>query len=740
MSKIIATAAIRGAHKIVERAWERYEEAVKKFGKEAEIGFPNTAYYLPIIYAVLGYPVKRLGDCEEVLQEAKRLLPEIPSEKTWLPYLGPALDAGMATFFAEEIIEAIRYLEKPNFYTKTEEPLGDNIWLGAADDVIFRKRGVEFVDGTAPGFAAILGAPPDKEKAQRIAQELLEKNLYVFMHDQTDGIYMPYLLKEAGVQLGWPTRLIPFGPDYTSVVFAIGFACRVAMSFGGIKPGDYLGNLLYNKDRTFAFVITFGPVSDEWYANGAGAINWGFPVISDWDIPEIKPYGICTYEHVVSRVPHEEIVDRAIEVRGLKVTAVKLDIPVSYAPAFEGERVRKDDLYLECGGGRSPAVELLLSAPLEEVEDGKIEVVGPEISDVEKLGIKGPPYVLPFAVVVKVAGINMQEDFEAILERQFHHLINYAQGLMHVGQRNFVWLRFSKAAVEKGFKFEHIGKILYAKLRQEYGAIVDKCQVTIYTEEEKVKEILELAKKVYEARDARLAGLTDETVDVFYSCTLCQSFAPNHVCVITPERVGACGAYNWLDGKACYQINPTGPNQPIPKGELIDPVLGQFTGVNEYVKQASRGAVERVSLYSILVDPMTVCGCMEGIAALLPSVNGIMIVNRDYMGMTPTGMKFSTLAGMVGGGQVTPGFMGVSKHYITSKKFLAAEGGLLRIVWMPKMLKEELREKLQKRAEELGVPDLVDKIADETVATTEEEVKAWIEKVNHPVLKLSPIV
>lgn len=740
MSKIIASAAIRGAHKILERAFEKYEEAVKKFGKEAEIGFPNTAYFLPIIYAMLGYPVKRLGDCEEVLQEAKRLLPEIPSEKTWLPYLGPALDAGMATFFAEEILEAIKYLEDPNIYTKTEEPLENNIWLGAADDVIFRKRGVEFVDGTAPGFAAILGAPPDKETAQRIAQELLEKNLYVFMHDQTNGVYMPYLLKEAGVQLGWPTRLIPFGPDYTSVVFAIGFACRVAMSFGGIKPGDYLGNLLYNKDRTFAFAITFGPVSDEWYANGAGAINWGFPVISDWDIPEIKPFGVCTYEHVVSKVPHSEIVDRAVEVRGLKVTAVKLDIPVSYAPAFEGERVRKDDLYLECGGGRSPAVELLLTGSLEEVEDGKIEVIGPEISEVEKLGIKGPPYVLPFAVVVKVAGVNMQEDFEAILERQFHHLVNYAQGIMHVGQRNIMWLRISKQAVEKGFQFVHVGRILYAKLRQEYGAIVDKCQVTIYTVEDKVREILDLAKEVYERRDARLAGLTDETVDVFYSCTLCQSFAPNHVCVITPERVGACGAYNWLDGKACYQINPTGPNQPIPKGELLDATLGQFTGVNEYVKQASRGAVERVSLYSILVDPMTVCGCMEGIAALLPSINGIMIVNRDYMGMTPTGMKFSTLAGMVGGGQVTPGFMGVSKHYLTSPKFLSSEGGLLRVVWMPKMLKEELRDKLQKRAEELGVPDLIDKIADETVATTEEEVRAWIEKVEHPVLKLPPLV
>ncbi len=740
MSKIIATAAIRGAHKIVEQALEKYEEAVKKFGKEQEIGFPNTAYYLPIIYAILGYPVKKLGDCQEVLEEAKRLLPPIPSEHLWLPYLGPALDAGMATFFAEEIIEVIRYLEDPNFYTKTEEPVNGNIWLGAADDVIFRKRGVEFVDGTAPGFAACLGAPPSKEIAEKIAHELLEKTLYVFMHSDTNGVRMAEQLKEAGVQLGWPTRLIPFGPTTSSAVFAIGFACRVAMAFGGIKPGDYMGNLLYNKDRTFAFVIAFGPVSDEWYANAAGAINWGFPTISDWDIPEIKPFGVCTYEHVVSKVPYEEIVDRALEVRGLKVAVTKIDIPVAYGPAFEGERVRKGDLYLECGGGRTPAVEVLISKPLDEVEDGKIEVFGPEINEVEKLGLEGPPYRLPFAIVVEVAGANMQEDFEAILERQFHHLINYAQGIMHVGQRNIMWLRISKAAAEKGFLFRHIGEILYAKLRQEFSAIVDKCQVKIYTEEDKVREIIEFAKEVYARRDARIAGLTDESVDVYYSCTLCQSFAPNHVCIITPERVGMCGAYNWLDGKACYEINPTGPNQPIEKGELLDERLGQFSGINEFVKQASRGKVERVSLYSILVDPMTACGCFECIAAVLPTCNGVMIVNRDYMGMTPTGMKFTTMAGMVGGGQVTPGFMGVSKHYITSRKFLLAEGGLKRVVWMPKMLKEELREKLVQRAEALGVPDLIDKIADETVANSEDEVRQWIEKVKHPVLEMEPLM
>ncbi len=734
MSKIICSAAIRGAHKIVDMAEEKYEEVLKKFGHEHEVALPNTAYYLPIIYSMLGIPIKQLGDMKEVFQECRKLLPPPVSDKVWLPYLAPALDAGMATFFAEEMFEAIRYIDDPDFYTKTEDPPEDRIWLGAADDIIFRKRGVEFVDGTAPGFAAILGTPKDPETAVKIAQELQEKNLYIFMHDQTDGIYMPDQLLKQDVQIGWSTRLVPFGPTYTSAVFAIGFACRVALAFGGIKPGDFKGNLIYNKDRTFAFVLAFGPVSDEWYANAAGAINWGFPTISDWDIPQVLPTGICTYEHVVSQVPHDEIVQKAIEVRGLKVSVSKIDIPTAYGPAFEGERVRKDDLYLECGGGRTLGVELLISEEMDEIQDGQVIVEGPEMTDVEE-GAK-----LPLAILVEVAGRQMQSDFEPILERQFHHLINYAQGIMHIGQRNIMWLRVGKAAIEKGFKFEHIGRILHGKLHQDFGAILDKVQVRIFTEEDKVKEVLELAKKVYAARDERLGSMTDETEDVFYSCTLCQSFAPIHVCVITPERVGMCGAYNWLDGKASYEINPTGPNQPIEKGEVIDPVLGQWTGINEFVKQASRGKVEQVSAYSLMIDPMTACGCFECIATMLPMCNGIMIVNRDYMGMTPSGMKFSTLAGMVGGGQVTPGFLGVSKHYICSRKFMKAEGGLKRVVWMPKMLKEELRDRLVERAKEEGVPDFLDMIADEEVGITEDEVLKFLQEKGHPALSMEAAV
>ena len=734
MSKIICSAAIRGAHKIVGMAEAKYEEALKKWGPDQEIGFPNTGYHLPVIYGIMGIAVKTLGDVKEVMDRCKSLLPPIVGDKVWLPYLAPTLEAGMATFFAEEIIEALRYLEEPNCYTKGEDPLPDNIWLGAADDIILRKRGVEFVDGTAPGFAAILGAAPSTEIAAKIALELQEKNLYVFMCADHEGRTMSEQLVEAGVQIGWPTRLVSFGPSYTAAVFAMGFATRAAMSFGGIKPGDFKGNLIYNKDRIFAFAMPLGTVSDEWYANAAGAINWGFPTIADTPIPEILPTGVCTYEHVVSNVPHDNIVAKAIEVRGLKVTVSKIDIPTSYGPAFEGERIRKEDLYFECGGGRTLGIELTISKDMSEVEDGKIEMIGPDLDQIKE-GDK-----LPFAILIEVAGRQMQTDFEPILERQIHHLVNYVQGMMHIGQRNIMWIRVGKAAVEKGFLLKHLGKVMHAKYHQDFGNILDKVQVKIYTNEENVKEIIEMARKVYKQRDERVEGMTDETEETYYCCTLCQSFAPNHVCVITPERAGMCGAYNWLDCKASYEINPTGPNQPITKGECMDPMLGQWKGITDFVYKASRQKVEQVSAYSLMNFPMTACGCFECVATILPMCNGIMVVSRDFMGMTPCGMKFTTLAGMVGGGNQTPGFLGVSKHYICSRKFLMAEGGLKRVVWLPKMLKEELAERMKPICEEMGIPDFPDMIADETIGTTEEEILPFLEEKGHPAFTMDPLM
>lgn len=723
MSKLICSSAIDGAMDWILRAEMKLDATIKEKGEHCKVGFPDTAYYLPVIYSFTGEKVETLGDLRPVLREAKELLAPRPSDEVWLPYLGNALDSGVAALFACEIIEACKYVAGPH-------PI-DGIWLGAANDTIMRERGIEFVDGTAPGFAAITGAAPTNEIAVKIARELQQKNLYVFMGGTSNGKQFAEQLAEEGVQLGWETRLVPFGKDVSALIYALGFANRAALSFGGVQPGDFERNLRYNKNRIFAFVLALGEVTPEKYAVAAGAINYGFPVIADTDIPEILPTGVCTYEHVVSNIPHDTMVEKALEVRGCKVKITKVPIPVAYGPAFEGERIRKADVHAEFGGNLTPAFEFVTSVELDQINDGEIEIIGQDIDTIT------PGTALPLAIWVEVAGRKMQTDFEPILERQIHHLTNGAEGIMHIGQRDIVWTRVSKDGFARGLRLRHYGEIIHAKFLADYPAIVDKVKVTLITERAEVERRLAVARKVYDERNRRLESMTDESVETYYSCLLCQSFAPNHVCIITPERLGLCGAYNWLDGKAAYEIDETGPNQPVQKGECTDPVKGVWKGIDEYVFVNSHKTLESFCAYSIMDRPMTSCGCFEVICGYVPECNGIMAVNREFLGDTPVGMTFSTLAGNVGGGQQTPGFMGCGKVFLTSKKFLFAEGGLRRMVWMPKELKELLRADLQKRCEEQGAPDLLGLIADETIATDAHELRAFLEKVKHPTLGMS---
>jgi acetyl-CoA synthase len=342
-------------------------------------------------------------------------------------------------------------------------------------------------------------------------------------------------------------------------------------------------------------------------------------------------------------------------------------------------------------------------------------------------------------IVIKVAGRQMQQDFEPVLERQIHYFVNGASGIQHIGQRDIAWIRISNAAADKGFNLEHFGKILHARFHSEFGAIVDKVQVTIYTDPQEIQSWLAAAREAYDYRNKRLADLTDNAVDAYYSCGLCQSFAPDHVCIVSPERLGLCGAYNWLDCKASYSINPTGPNQPIKLGTQINDIKGYWVGINDFVKVASHGVIQEVSMYSIMENPMSSCGCFECIVMLIPEANGVMVVSREDPSMTPAGMTFSTLAGMAGGGMQTPGVMGVGKYYLVSPKFISADGGFKRIVWMSSVLKETMGDELQAVAEREGDPDMIGKIADERDVTSVEDLLAWLEAHNHPALIMDPI-
>ena len=475
---------------------------------------------------------------------------------------------------------------------------------------------------------------------------------------------------------------------------------------------------------------TFGPLDEVIVAAGAGAIALGFPVISDWDVVgSVAVPGALEYAG-----SPEEMVKKSLALRNIKIKVKEIAIPVAFASAFEGEIIRKNDMAMEFSSDKNATCELVLMRDAASIEDHKITIVGSDLG--------ASPVNMALATYIEVAGAKMKADFESVIERKIHHWFNYMEGVMHTGQRNLFRVRIGKEALAKGLKLKDFGEVIYAMLMDEFGAVVDKCQVTFFTDEAKVKQILEKeAMPRYDARDSRLASMTDESVDSFYTCTLCQSFAPAHCCVVTPERLGLCGAVSWLDASATKELSDTGPCQPIPKTGIIDEKKGAYESVNKIVEDATRGAVSKVTLYSIMEDPMTSCGCFECICGIMPEANGVIIVNREYKGVTPTGMTFGELASMTGGGVQTPGFMGHGRHYIASKKFVHAEGGLSRIVWMPKELKTDVSARLNKAAKELyGIDGFADMICDESIASDTESVVAFLKEKKHPAFGMTAIM
>lgn len=708
MAKQLFTQSYDGAVIATSYAEILLNQAIREFGEDTPVCYPDTAYKLPVITALSGEDVKTLKDLVPILNRIRR--EKVRKDLT----LDGAKTNGEAAFYAAEVIEALRYLNGQNPHV---DP-----WTGFLTDPVLRKFGIQLVDFTIPGVAVIIGKAKDSKAAAKMIKELQSKGMMLMLCNEI----IEQLLEE-NVKLGIDYIAFPLG-NFTQAIHAVNFALRAGLAFGGIAPGNKEAQLDYQRRRVRAFVLALGEQDEVRIAAEFGAIMLGFPVITDQPLAEEVP------DWYVYQPDYDKIVPFALELRGIKLKIVDIPVPITIGPAFEGETIRKADAYVEFGGGRTTAFELVKMVGPEDIEDGKITVIGPEIDDVEE-GSK-----LPLGIYIKIYGRKMQEDFESVLERRVHYFVNYGEGLWHVAQRDLCWVRISKDAHAKGFKIKHFGEILIAKYKSEFPAIVDRVEVIIYTDKDKVDEKIKEARASYAKRDERMRGLTDESVEEFYSCLLCQSFAPNHVCVVSPERVGLCGAVSWLDAKASFEITPTGPNQPIKKGEAIDEKKGMWKSVNDTVFAASNRTLEEVALYTLMEMPMTSCGCFEAIMAMVPEANGLMITTREHTGMTPCGMTFSTLAGSVGGGVQSPGFMGIGKRYVVSKKFIKADGGLARIIWMPKELKNFLREDFVKRSVEEGLgEDFIDKIADETVGTASEEILPFLEEKGHPALTMDPL-
>ncbi len=711
MSNPLFKLSYEGALAASNAARGAIQGAIDQFGADCPVGYPETAYRLPSIFALTGNDVKTLGDLLPILDTVGGLF--LKEGDT----LESAMHNGVVTVYAAEMIEALGYLNGAM-------PFAGTPYTGFIPDSVLRSAGIALVDGTIPGVAVLVGQARTGAEAAALVRDLQSKGLLILL---VDGIIEQ--LAQENVKVGPEYLTVPLG-HFTQIVHAANFAFRAGLAFGNVKPGDLAGHVAYQQKRVPAFVLALGEQDAIRISAAFACTCLGYPVLTDVELGELQIPDLF-----VTETDYHKMVVKALEMRSIKIKILDIDVPVTIGPAFEGETIRKADTFVEMGGGRSEAFELVQMVDEGAIEDGRITVVGPELDGFQE-GDK-----VPFGLVVKIYGRKMQEDFEGVLERRIHYFVNYGEGLWHVAQRDINWMRISKEAVAKGFRFEHLGRILIAKFKNEFPSIVDRVEVVLYTDPSEVSAQHEKAKAVYAKRDARMRTLTDENVEALYSCTLCQSFAPNHCCVVSPERVGLCGAVSWLDAKASHEITPTGPNQPIPKDGELDAASGRWEAVNDFIKRATNGSVEEVALYSFMQMPMTSCGCFEAILAIVPEANGLMVTTREHTGQTPCGMSFSTLAGTVGGGVQSPGFMGVGRSYLNSKKFIKADGGLARVIWMPKSLKDFLGDDFKARCVEEGLGEgFVDQIADETIGTTVEEILPFLEEKKHPALAMEALL
>ena len=398
------------------------------------------------------------------------------------------------------------------------------------------------------------------------------------------------------------------------------------------------------------------------------------------------------------------------------------DIPVDVGIIYEGERIRGREMRVELGGPREDyKFELVQAKELDEIEDGKITIIGPDLPDINE-GTN-----TPFGMIIDVGGAEIEKDLEGVIERRLHEYVNFIEGFMHLNQRYDIQMRLSKKSYEKGFNSLNLfGEVLFRLYKSEMP-FIEKMQITFITDPEKVKEMYPEAMEIYEARDARARGMSDDEVDVFYGCSLCQSFAPTHLCVITPQRYANCGAISWFDGRATAKVDPKGPVFEIPKGKLLDPVAGEYEEVNRVIREKSLGEIERVQLYTGFGYPHTSCGCFEGCAFYIPEVDGYGIVHRNYKGQTINGLDFVTISDLTAGGRQVDGFHGLGIEYMRSPKFMQADGGWDRIVWMPEDIRDRIKEYMPE--------EIIPKIATEADTSTLDELKEWLKAKNHPIVE-----
>ena len=283
------------------------------------------------------------------------------------------------------------------------------------------------------------------------------------------------------------------------------------------------------------------------------------------------------------------------------------DLPIEVSPRWASERVRKQDIWVNLGGPKHDYQSFVMVeiCDMDEINPGRVEVVGPDLNEIE------PGSSYPFGYYLKLAGKDLRQDFEGFFERWTIDNHTRIEGVMYLNVRDTVWMRLHKRIMGKIDSFKYLPQAVMGIFMAQVPMVeAIESKIIIASEEIGGKELMtriikEECRPIWESRDAKVMELSDEDVDTFYGCTLCQSFAPNHCCVISPERTPFCGVINWDNIRVGIEIDPTGYSFELPKGKVIDPVLGVYEGVTDTVFNRTNQTLKKINMYSAIKYPMT---------------------------------------------------------------------------------------------------------------------------------------
>jgi acetyl-CoA decarbonylase/synthase complex subunit beta len=501
------------------------------------------------------------------------------------------------------------------------------------------------------GWALVLGGSSQAE----LISKLIEKGFMVFTDtpDLQDTFFI--------------------GSRQTSPIYFLQMMVRYGLTWGRIQPGDdhEMGHFL-EKDLPGLMIITedLPPLK---YLIALGIMKLGAPAIVPHSFP--FPYGT----RIASSNPIK-LVEDGIHFPNLRMRYYKdevIELPEYCNPAFVNEIVEGGAML----GGDPNSFFCLTSA--KAIVPG-LEILGQASGSI--------------GILVEVEHEDLTDDLTQVVQRSALKAINYLPEVRAYEKQGVFSIQLAE-----GVKLdtERIGAAIYYGVRLQYPRL-ECIRIQIIFDEARLLHESNRVKQFMTNRQHLVSGMTEENTEEYCVCIECRTFSLEHTCILTPDRIPMCASRTYFTIKAdsCFGTSVVPfqrqSEKELPlklvfnKGELLDPLRGEYTGSNQMYRDLTGGKLRRVYLHSLRDYPHTSCGCFQTLAFWIDEVQGIGIMSRGSKATAPNGVTWNSLANKAGGKQAH-GVMGVSISYIRSPKFLKADGGIENVVWVDEVLYSKIQ-------------------------------------------------